>query len=58
MIGLIGDYQASQIGDVLAQGQLAVDVQAWQRFKRIVLLGQGSSASIEVFAIGFGPPIA
>jgi hypothetical protein len=55
---LVGDRQARVVGDVLAQGQLAVDVVARQRLEGVVLLDQHRGLGLEVLVVGLGPPVA
>ncbi len=57
MIGLVGDHQPREIGDVLAQCQLAVDVHARQRLIGVVLLGKRRGARVEILAVCLGPPV-
>ena len=57
-IGFIGDRHARVVGDVLAQGQRAVDVVARQGAVAVVLLGQRIGLGGEVLAVGRGPPVA
>src|SRR5690606_14045640 len=55
--GVVGGGQAAQVGDVLAEGELAVDVQARGRLVAVELLHQLVGAGQEALGIGVGPPV-
>ena len=54
---VIGDEKASQIGDVLAKRQIAIYVQAGQRFVMIILFGKAFCLLIETHLILRRPPL-
>ena len=56
--GIPRDLEAAEVGDVLAERQLAVDVEIVDRHVRIELLDELGGARIEVLAILAGPPVA
>ncbi len=47
-VGLVGRLQAGDVGDILAQRQLAVDVQAGERLVSVILLGQRVAGLLEL----------
>src|SRR5690606_25589605 len=53
----VGDGDAAEVGDVLAQSEAAVDVQAGQGLVAVELLGQLVGARLELAAVLVGPPV-
>ncbi len=58
-IRLVGDRQAAEVADVLADGQRTVDVLAGKllRLEPVVLGDQLRGAGLELLAVGLGPPV-
>src|SRR3569832_918225 len=57
VIGVAREQEAAQVGDVLAHGQLAVDVRAGDGLECGVLLTQMIGAGLEGGAVGRPPPV-
>ena len=57
MVGCIGNRQAGQIGDVLAESEAAVHLEARQGLEAIELRAQGVAAAVELRTIGRRPPV-
>jgi hypothetical protein len=58
MVGAHRDGEAGQVGDVLAQSQLAVDVLAGQRLVGRILCGQCGGPGGEALQVLRNPPVA
>ncbi len=58
VIRLVGDAQPRQVGDILAERQRALDVDAGERLVRVVLLDQTVGARGEGGGVGRRPPVA
>src|SRR3546814_681189 len=56
VVRLVGDRQATEIADVLADRERTVDVLTGQRLEAVVLCDQRLGARLEVLAIFVGPP--
>src|SRR5690606_7535831 len=56
-VGLVRALEAGEVGDVLAQGLLAVDVQARQRLVGVVLRRQLAAGFLEVGHVLLAPPV-
>src|SRR5690606_35877184 len=56
-VGLVRDLEAGEVGDVLAQRLLAVDVQARQRLVGVVLRRQLAPGLLEVGHVLLAPPV-
>src|SRR5690606_41948258 len=54
---VVGDGQAAEVGDVLAQRQLALDVQAVDRLVVVELSNQLGGTRLEALAVGLLPPV-
>ena len=59
LVGHVGDRQAAEVADVLAQGELAVDVVARSvgRLQRVVLRDELGRALLEGGPVVVGPPV-
>ena len=55
--GVVGDRQSAQVGNVLAERELAVDVLAGQRFVGVELFDEDGRASLEGLLVLVGPPV-
>src|SRR5439155_10065730 len=56
--GGVSDRQTTEVGEILAKGQLSVHVEAVEDGVRIELRCHESSAALELLEIGSAPPIA
>uniref|UniRef100_A0A914Y1P4 Uncharacterized protein n=1 Tax=Panagrolaimus superbus TaxID=310955 RepID=A0A914Y1P4_9BILA len=57
LVSVVGGTQAGHVGDVLAQGQLAVHVHAGERLVAAELRGQRITGSIELLQVLGSPPV-
>ncbi len=57
LVGIVGGTQASHVGDVLAQGQLAVHMHARERLVAAELCGQRITSGVELLQVFSGPPV-
>ncbi len=59
LVGAVGEAEAREVADVLAQRQPPVDagLAFVERAERIVLRGQRIAALVESLAVGVGPPV-
>src|SRR6218665_4159443 len=57
LVGLEGHGQATQVADVLTQGELAIDVHALDRAEARVLVGQEPGALLEGGLVLRAPPV-
>ena len=58
MIGAVRHLDSAEVADVLAERDLAVDLDAGQRLELRVLVHELLRARVEAAAIGIGPPAA
>ena len=58
MVGIEREGEAAEVGDVLAHGEVAVDVHAGQRLEGVVLRAQLPGAVFERLGVVGGPPVA
>src|SRR5262249_40151180 len=57
VIGVISGGEAGQIRDILAEGELAVDVDAEEGAVRVILRRQSAAGLLEMGEVGGGPPV-
>ena len=57
VVGVEGQGEAAQVGDVLAHGQPAVHVQAGERGERVELRAEPVGAGLEAAGVVRGPPV-
>src|SRR5208283_5909937 len=50
--------QATVVGGIFAQSQVAIDIDAGRRFKAGVFVSNAFRAAIELLAVSLGPPVA
>ena len=58
LIGVVGRGEAGDVGDILAERQLAVDVQAGEGLIGVDTAGERLAGLAEVREVGRGPPVA
>ena len=56
--GVVGGGEAGEVGDVFAEGLVAVEVEVGEGGVGVVLLGEGFDGGVEVGEVGGGPPVA
>src|SRR5258708_1379705 len=54
---LVGEGDAAEVGDVFAEGQLAVDVHAGQHLIAVELVHHLLGAGLELLGVGLRPPL-
>src|ERR1044072_5808488 len=58
VIGVVGGGEAGEVGDVLAQSELAVEMEAGKGLVGVVMAAEGRARFPEMGAVGAGPPVA
>ena len=58
VVGVVGGGEAGCVGDVFAEGLLAIDVEIGEGCVGVVLGGEGGGDGVEVGGVFGGPPVA
>jgi hypothetical protein len=56
-VGVVGNEQPGEVGDVLTESQPALDEGTWKRLVEVILPGERVGICLERLDVGGGPPV-